>query len=129
MKVLLLFIILFNLQLGSVECKINSDSIPSGYYMFPIYLNPYGLVPKCKISIPDSAKVAIYVTKKNSISKISNIFDGILPPGIFEFLWDGKNFNKEKTSPGFYYLIFEARNSKAGVEIYFKGKIKFLKIW
>jgi hypothetical protein len=136
-KIALIYMVLLNVNIcicqedNSISrYKVDSSTIKRGYYIDPIYPQPFGDISNFKFGIPDSSIVNIIVTNEKA-DTIKILCDSILINGDYLIKWDEKDRNNQKVKSGLYFILIEARSKKknAGlINMYFKGYVGIIVI-
>jgi hypothetical protein len=99
-----------------VDVKEESNAVPSGYQIYPVYPNPFN--PRTTIKF-DIAKTSFASVKVFNIlgKEITTLLEKELSPGSYTINWDAKDSNDNILPSGVYLIRFSA---KGGADNYTK---------
>jgi hypothetical protein len=97
-----------------------TDELPEQFTLHPNYPNPFNPQTTIRIELPDLARALekIELTVYNSLGmRVRTLYDGVLSPGVYEVVWDGKNDLGEDLTSGSYFVHFRAGSFRDSIKI------------
>jgi hypothetical protein len=93
--------------LTDVKDEEQGSAIPDKFELKQNYPNPFNPVTQISFSLPKAANVKLEIYNLLG-QKVATLFDGQLPAGNHQIIWDGKNLKGELVSSGIYFYRLQA---------------------
>lgn len=83
--------------------ELNPQGIISGTFIDNIYPNPFNPVTKISFNIAEEKLTEITIFNIKG-QKVRRLIDSVMPAGMHEIYWDGKNDKQQSVATGVYFI-------------------------
>jgi hypothetical protein len=96
-------------QLTATGIVESQPQLVENFELAQNYPNPFNSQTKISFQIPEQSNVELAVYNIAG-QKINNLFQGVLPQGIHQIFWDGKNHLNQDAVSGIYFYTLKTDN-------------------
>ncbi len=92
---------------GGTFVKVLANNQTNAYQLFQNYPNPFNPKTCIKVHIPKTTFVVLQIFDTLG-REIYTLVDSEIPPGVYEYVWDGRNSEGREVASGLYLYQIQA---------------------